>query len=103
MGGFGTWQLALENPRRFAAIAPICGGSLPWLASDIKHLPIWIFHGARDRVIPISESQRMVRALRKCGGKPKFTVYPRAQHDSWTQTYENPRLYAWLLKQRRSN
>lgn len=103
MGGFGTWQLALENPHRFAAIAPICGGSLPWLAPSIKHLPTWIFHGARDRVVPISESRRMAQALRKCGGKPKFTVYPRAQHDSWTQAYENPRLYAWLLKQRKSN
>jgi hypothetical protein len=40
----------------------------------------------------------MVRALRRHGAKPKFTIYPDAAHDSCTRTYENPRLYEWMLK-----
>jgi predicted peptidase len=99
MGGFGTWNLAMEQPDRFAAIAPICGRGNPLLSHRIKHVPVWVFHGAKDKVVPLSNSHEMVRSLRRHGAKPKFTIYPDAAHDSWTRTYENPRLYAWLLKQ----
>lgn len=101
MGGFGTWQLALDQPHRFAAIAPICGRGNPLLAERITHLPIWVFHGAKDKVVPLSSSKDMVAALRNCGAKPRFTIYPDAEHDSWTKTYENPRLYEWFLSHRR--
>ena len=100
MGGFGTWLLALSYPRRFAAIAPICGGGHWWAVQVINHLPVWVFHGKKDRVIPFERSAEMVAALRKFGGKVKFTVYPKAEHDSWTVTYENPELYRWLLRHR---
>ena len=40
----------------------------------------------------------MVTAIRKAGGGPKITIYPHAGHDCWTETYENPELYAWMLK-----
>lgn len=102
MGGYGTWRLAAEQPHRFAAIAPICGGGRPSDACKLKNLPVWAFHGARDRVVPISESEKMVEALTNCGGNVKFTVYPEADHDSWTQTYNNPMLYDWFLQHRRS-
>lgn len=102
MGGFGTWALAQRYPRRFAAIAPICGGGNPAEACAIKHLPVWVFHGAKDNVVPLEYSEAMVKALERCGGKVKFTVYPDAGHDAWTETYNNPELYEWLLKQRRS-
>ncbi len=101
MGGFGTWNLAMECPDRFAAIVPICGRGNPLLAHRIKHLPIWVFHGAKDEVVPLSNSREMVRALRRHGAKLKFTIYPDVGHDSWTRTYENPRLYAWLLSHTR--
>jgi len=98
MGGFGTWALATEYPHRFAAIAPICGGGNPYLVPRIRHLPIWAFHGAKDRVVPIRLTRELVQALRKCGGNVRFTVYRNAEHDSWTRTYENPRLYEWFLE-----
>ncbi|MCC9603323.1 prolyl oligopeptidase family serine peptidase [Stieleria sp. JC731] len=97
MGGFGTWALAAYSPERFAAIAPICGGSELFRARNLKELPIWVFHGAKDSVVPLSRSQDMVDALKKQGNEPKFTIYPEAQHDSWTETYNNPELYEWLL------
>ncbi|BAY13466.1 carboxylesterase family protein [Calothrix sp. NIES-2098] len=103
MGGYGTWRLAISQPQRFAAIAPVCGGGDPKQADRIKNLPIWAFHGARDRVVAISESEEMVRALEAIGGNIKFTVYPEAEHDSWTQTYSNPTLYDWFLQHRNTN
>lgn len=103
MGGYGTWHLAAAQPQRFAAIAPICGGGNPNEACNLKNLPVWAFHGAKDRIVPISESEKMVTALKACGGNVKFTVYPEAGHDSWTQTYNNPELYDWFLQHRRQS
>ncbi len=102
MGGYGTWKLASDYPDRFAAIAPICGGgSAPVISLRIAHLPIWVFHGAKDSVVPIRESEQIVEALKKRGANVRFTVYPEAGHDSWTETYENPELYDWLLAHQR--
>ena len=101
MGGYGTWLLAAEHPERLAAIAPICGGGSRLQAHKLEHLPVWAFHGAQDQTVPISESEEMVEALRACGGNVRFTVYPDAAHDAWTETYENPALYEWFLQHRR--
>lgn len=103
MGGFGTWHLAIAQPTRFAAIAPICGGGNSSRVCSIAHLPIWAFHGAKDDVVPLAASADMINALYECGGNPRFTVYPEATHDSWTVTYENPTLYSWLLSHSRSD
>jgi predicted peptidase len=101
MGGFGTWALAAHTPDRFAAIVPVCGGGDPSIAKRIAHLPVWVFHGGKDPIVPISESQEMVDALKKNSGNVRFTIYPDARHDSWTATYANPKVYEWLLEQKR--
>jgi predicted peptidase len=101
MGGYGTWHYACAYPDRFAAIVPICGGGDPYKACVLKEVPIWVFHGARDSTVLPRESIRMVDALKECGGKVKFTLYPNADHDSWTRTYNSPRLYEWLREQQR--
>ncbi len=101
MGGFGTFALATATPKRFAAIAPVCGGGEPFAAEVMAHIPAWVFHGAKDDVVPLKRSQEMVDALEAAGADVKFTIYPEAKHDSWTETYDNPDLYEWLLKQRR--
>lgn len=110
MGGYGTWSLGLAYPEKFAAIAPICGGGDPIAvylgdarkAAALKSLPIWVFHGAKDSVVRLQESERMVEAVKRVGNQGvKFTIYPEAEHDSWTETYNNPELYKWLLEHKR--
>lgn len=101
MGGFGTWDLATAYPGRFAAIAPICGGGDVSKACRIRDVPTWVFHGAKDTVVPLERSEEMVEELRTCGGQVEFTIYPDAGHDSWTETYENTELYTWMLRHRR--
>jgi predicted peptidase len=109
MGGYGVWELALAAPERFAAVAPVCGGGtlLPLLLADrgtaraFKTLGVWAFHGAKDPVVQLEESERMVHAFRHLGNDAKLTIYPDAGHDSWTETYDNPALYSWFLKHRR--
>src|SRR5215510_14716075 len=93
MGGYGTWSLGLHYPERFAAIAPICGGGDamriflhgPQKAAALKSLAVWAFHGAKDPIVELKESRRMVNALKIIGVKEvRLTVYPNAAHDSWT-------------------
>ncbi|MBN2131920.1 MAG: prolyl oligopeptidase family serine peptidase [Sedimentisphaerales bacterium] len=102
MGGYGTWALASSCPERFAAIAPICGGGEKRMARRLRNVPIWVFHGAKDGTVPIARSEEMVEAVKAAGGNVEFTVYPEANHDSWTATYDNPKLYEWFLSHRRS-
>lgn len=104
MGGYGTWSLAAQAPDRFAAIAPVCGGGMRIFSLMLRDMPVWVFHGAKDRTVPLDESERMVEALKRRGNtRVKFTVYPDADHDSWTETYNNHALYDWFLEQRRSD
>ena len=102
MGGFGTWALAAHAPDRLAAIAPVCGGGEKYWAKQISHLPTWVFHGGKDNAVPVRRSEEMIEALEKAGGTPKLTIYPDAGHDSWTETYDNPEFYDWLLQQKRT-
>jgi predicted peptidase len=102
MGGFGSWALGCRHPERFAAIAPICGGGDWFLAERLKNVPVWAFHGAKDPVVPLRESTEMVDALKRVGGDAQLTVYPEAQHDSWTETYNDPKLYEWFLSHRKN-
>ncbi len=101
MGGNGTWKLATHQPERFAAIAPICAGRDPSEVHKLAKLPIWAFHGELDDVIPLEKAKKMIDAVKKAGGTPKFTVYPGVRHDSYTSTYNNPEFYEWLFAQKR--
>ena len=101
MGGFATWALALLYPRRFAAVAAVCGGGETYRLEPIRHLPVWAFHGAKDEIVPLRRSQEMADKLKALGGDVRLTIYPDAEHDSWTETYDNPELYEWFLQHRR--
>lgn len=110
LGGFGTWTLAIRHPGRFAAIVPICGGGriADVLTASERHrdelrsLGVWAFHGAGDRIVPVDESERMIRALQAAGvTDAKLTVYPDVEHDSWTRTYANSEVYEWLFRHSR--
>lgn len=122
MGGYGTWELALMQPRRFAALAPVCGGlTAPReerdlvvtplrgeadppaaLAKRLKHLPVWIFHGAKDDVVPPRESREISIALKAVGADVRYTEFPEANHNSWDPAYsQTPGLWPWLFAQRR--
>ena len=122
MGGYGTWEIALENPTRFAALVPICGGLRPIAAQPriavravaglpgnvydnaaarLAGIPTWIFHGSGDRSVPVAESRAMAEALRKAGAPVQYTEYEGVGHNSWDPAYAEPALWKWLFEQRR--
>lgn len=110
-GGCGTWEIAANNPHRFAAIAPICGyADAPNVPERVAHLPIWAFHGAKDDVVTPDRSQRIVDEVKRLQSDParasaaepiRFTLYPNANHNSWDAAYGDPELAMWLTSQQR--
>lgn len=104
MGGYGAWALMMDDPARFAAVAPVVGGYFynPNQLCEIKDKPIWVFGAKRDRNVPLKESERVVNALKACGADPKFTVFENADHDQgWELAYTTTDIFQWLLAQRR--
>jgi predicted peptidase len=101
MGGYGVWDALARRPELFAAAIPICGGGDPAMAKQIMSVPLWAFHGAEDKSVPVHRSREMIEAIKATGGHPKYTEYPGVGHDSWTQTYSNPELHTWLFAQRK--
>jgi predicted peptidase len=101
MGGYGTWDLLSRKPDLFAAGIPICGGGDEGQARTLAKIPIWAFHGDKDFAVRVERSRTMIDAIKKAGGKPRYTEYPGVGHDSWTQTYRNQEVLNWLFEQRR--
>jgi predicted peptidase len=121
MGGYGTWAIARKNPEKFAALAPVCGGvrpppgipvlsdsvseSDPYLAvaQKVAKTPVWVFHGDEDRTVPVSESRKIVEALKSIGGNVRYSEYAGVAHNSWDRAYGEPEFFLWLLSQHRSS
>tara|TARA_R110002012_G_scaffold263456_1_gene446287 strand:- start:122988 stop:123770 length:783 start_codon:yes stop_codon:yes gene_type:complete len=97
MGGMGTFELLHRKPTVFAAAIAICGGGQAKGAKDFFDTPLWVFHGANDDVVNPELSIEMVSALLKYGGKPKFTMYDKANHNSWDPAFAEPDLLPWLF------
>lgn len=103
MGGFGTFEALSRRPDLFAAAIPICGGGrTEYVKRYAPKLPIWVFHGDADPVVPVLFSRMMVDALKKQGAKVKYTEYPGVGHDSWQNAFREPEFLSWLFAQRKT-
>lgn len=122
MGGYGTWEVALLAPERFAALVPVCGAvhrprpdrptlrvtpvdglADPYaaIASRLGGVPIWMFHGALDDVVSPEDDHRLVQAFDAAGYPVRYTEYPQGNHNAWDATYADPAMWAWLFAQRK--
>lgn len=101
-GCFGGWRLLIQNPNRFAAFVGVCGGGPAPYAARVKHVPIRLFHGKDDPVIPLDESVRMRDAHVGTGGDCVLTIYSGVEHDAWVKAFADDEIWRWLFGQRRS-
>lgn len=102
MGGFGTFELAAYTPNRFAALMPLCpGGGEPYWPKRYAHVPVWLFQGAKDNEFTVNKANEMAQAIRDANGFLTYTIYPNGEHNIWTETYNNPAVYEWLLHHKR--
>ncbi len=97
MGGTGTWMLAMAAPERFAAIAPICGSGIYWNGYALTKVPVMVYHGDCDEIVPIYDSISMVKSVNRHGGDAQIKILYNFAHDAWDIAYEGDELYTWLL------
>nr|WP_241093379.1 prolyl oligopeptidase family serine peptidase [Xanthomonas sp.] len=123
MGGYGTWEIALLQPQRFAALVPVCGAILspredreylvvtpvadlpdPYgaLAQRLQHVPVWMFHGAKDDVVLPHDDRKIYRAFKQLRADIRYTEYPDGNHNAWDATYRDPQMWQWLFAQKRA-
>lgn len=114
MGGAGAWVLAVQYPKRWSALAPVCGyvhkppqlpdaesptaESFDEFAKRVPNIPIWIFHGSDDPVVPVENSREMARSL---GPRAGYTEFAHTGHNAWDPAYTETHLVQWLVQQRR--
>ncbi|WP_313254329.1 alpha/beta hydrolase-fold protein [Stenotrophomonas acidaminiphila] len=123
MGGYGSWNIALADPGRFAALVPVCGAVRPpraerpglrveavaaesdpyqAMALRLKDTPVWIFHGARDDVVRPDDDRRLHAAFQAVAARDaRYTEYPQGNHNAWDATYADPAMWRWLFAQER--
>lgn len=101
MGGTGTWMLAMAEPERFAAIAPVCGTGIMWNTACLVDMPIYIYHGDCDSTVPIQESISMVQSINRRGGKAILEILYSMEHNAWDIAYDGDKLYKWLLSHKK--
>lgn len=120
MGGYGSWAIAANNADRFAALAIVCGGVVPpaglalpkeanppasadpygAVAAKLGKTPVWVFHGSADPAVPVSESRKMVEALKAAHGNVRYNEYEGVGHNSWDKAYSEPEIFSWMLSQK---
>jgi predicted esterase len=97
MGGYGAWEWAASAPERWHSVVPVSGGGDPAWAEKLKNVPIWAWHGAKDRSVRVEKSREMIAAIRAAGGNPRYTEPADGDHNVWAQAYDDDTLYSWML------
>ena len=102
MGAYGTFRILADQPELFAAGVPVAGGGSPGTAESFKDVPVWVFHGAMDPTVKVTQSQQMVEALKAAGADPKYTEYPDGDHGVIGEAYGDEEMHEWLFQQRQA-
>lgn len=100
LGSYGTMKYVGEYPNRVAAAISICGGGDVNDACNLAQVPIKVIHGDKDYIVPLSESKKIVNAIKKCttNAPIEFQVVKGGNHGSVEDLYRQQELYDWLLK-----
>lgn len=106
MGGWGTLKLAMEHPEMFSAVVPVCAPVdrlMKVRAVQYKDLPMKIFHGGNDDIVSPMNSIEIYQEIKKVNPNVTLTIFPDDNHNSWDSTYSDPKLYDWMLAQKKNS
>jgi len=102
LGAMATWEWALDNPERFAAISPRAGIGEPYRAQRLKDVPAWVIHGESDDVIPTGFADEMVTALEAQGAAVRYSIIKHGEHNM-PADLDQGQVLEWYLRQTRSH
>ena len=109
-GAIGSWDYFADHGDEVVAAAVLISGH-PERALEkagcapLTEVPVWAFHGALDNIVPTIRVEGPIAEIQACEGtgaiELELTVYPNADHDAWTRTYDltaGHDIYAWMLE-----
>jgi predicted peptidase len=100
MGGYGTLNFAGAYPELVTAAVALCGGGNVKDGCNLATVPLWIQHGTLDTAVPISESEKIVRAIKNCNGGENliYTPLKGADHGDLERIFRADEMYEWLFQ-----
>jgi predicted peptidase len=101
MGGEGVWRAVSIDPQRFAATIAMCGYGETWQIQRVAKVPVWVFQGEADPLVPVERARHWVAELQSAGGSPKYSEYPGIAHNVWDVAFSEPGLVDWLFAHHR--
>jgi predicted peptidase len=102
MGGLGVWALLQSQPDRWAAALVLCAHDNFTNVRGIARVPLWIFQGDADMVVPVVLVRQMVKDLKKSGAQPRYSEYHGVGHEVWEKAFAEPDLVPWIAAQKRA-
>ena len=87
-------HLADRFSERFAAAVPVAAGD--W--RPLPGMPIWAFLNQRDRKSLVEGAEAGFLARIEQGDHQLLTLYSVHGHNAWTNAYQDPAMYQWLLR-----
>ena len=99
MGGFTAYKFIADDPDLFAgAIIMAAGTPLPDIDKWAGKTPVWIHHGAGDKVVPVDAARAVVKILKERKvANYKYSEYPDVAHGCWVNAFADPDYLPWLF------
>jgi predicted peptidase len=99
MGGYGTINFTGTYPELVAGAVAMCGGGDIRLGQGLSTVPLWIRHGDKDYVVPVSESQKIVTSIKKHTDKNLiFTIDKGLNHGDMERFFRGTEIYDWMFQ-----
>lgn len=99
LGGYGAIDMAATYPDEIAAAMAFCGGGSVRDLSGLKDVPLWIIHGTGDRAVSVSQSDRVVEAVKATGETTRLNYdrIPGMNHSAPARFFYLRESYDWLF------
>jgi hypothetical protein len=104
MGGGGALWLAETHPDLWAGVVALCADTMPEsdeLAGNLLNVPVRLYHGELDTIVPVSSSRLWQRRLLDAGVPAGYSEYPLVRHNVWDLAYSRGGALQWLAGLRR--
>jgi predicted esterase len=104
MGGGGALWLGLTHPDVWAAIAAVCPAVPPGtepLAGNAGNVPVKLFQGELDPLVPVKETRRWQELLTDAGVKSEYVEYKGVRHNAWDVAYKDAAIFDWFGRYKR--
>jgi len=94
-GGWGAWELGLENPGVFEKIS-VAGSPAGTQIWGVHESSIRIYHGRQDTLVPVEDAEVMYSELNWDNTDVELIIFEDLGHEIRDTVYQDLSFYQWL-------